>query len=72
LPLCLPGAAIGIWGLVVLFDDEVRDAFRGVQPTAATASVAKVVSAASPPWAPPTSVPPPPPQDRFPPPPPPA
>ncbi|MBM3975457.1 MAG: hypothetical protein FJ299_00525 [Planctomycetes bacterium] len=67
LPLCLPGAAIGIWGLIVLFDDEVRDAFRGIQPPG---TGAPVVSSATAPWAPPASVPPPP-QDRIPPPPPP-
>jgi hypothetical protein len=77
IPLCLPGAAIGIWGMVVLFDDEVRDAFKGVPPRAASAHVATVVSQAAQPWAPPTPMPPPapPPQQQDwnrPPPPPPA
>jgi hypothetical protein len=71
LPLCLPGAAIGIWGLIVLFDEEVRDAFRGIQAGSVTAPVANVVSEARPPWAPPAVPPPAPPRERNPPPPPP-
>lgn len=79
IPLCLPGAGIGIWGMVVLFDDEVRDAFKGIAPRAQSVARTTVVSEAPRPWAPPASVPPPaapptpppPPQDWTPPPPPP-
>jgi hypothetical protein len=54
LPLCAFGAPIGIWGLMVLMDDAVRDSFRGVETQPVGGPRAEVVVSQAPrPWAPP-------------------